>query len=172
MSELTEAAGADLRARGVDLSGYDAVEMADDVDGVLATLAPDAEHDIVGAADGPTIGSTTTRQTYEQVFTDLAGDSVETLHRYYGDNTLTDESLWIGRAVGHPLGIPGRNRALRFRILHVIEFDNAGLITRENVWLDYPHIAAQLSGDPPATHNEHPDNQPHNQPHNQEEQPR
>ena len=84
-----------------------AFEMADDVDGVLTTLAPHAEHDIVGAPDGPTIGLTKTRPTYEQVFADLAGDRVETLHRYYGDNTLTDESLWIGRAVGNPLGIAG-----------------------------------------------------------------
>jgi len=126
-----------------------AFEMADDVDGVLATLAHDAEHDIVGAANGPTIGLTKTRPTYEQVFTDLAGDRVETLHRYYGNNTLTDESLWIGRAVGHPLGIPGRNRSLKFRILHVIEFDETGLITRENVWFDHPGIAAQLADDPP-----------------------
>jgi len=129
-----------------------AFEMADDVDGVLATLAPDAEHDIVGAADGPTIGMTRTRPTYEQVFTDLAGDRVETLHRYYGNNTLTDESLWVGRAVGHPLGVPGRNRPLQFRILHVIEFDDTGLITRENVWLDHLGIAAQLADEPPTTH--------------------
>lgn len=137
-----------------------AFEMADDVDGVLTTLAPNAEHDIVGAPDGPTIGLTETRPTYEQVFADLAGERVETLHRYYGDNALTDESLWIGRAVGHPLGIPGRNRPLRFRILHVIEFNDTGLITRENVWLDYPSISAQLTDDAPNTHtNEHHNNQ-------------
>ena len=40
-----------------------AFEMADDVDGVLATLAPDAQHDIVGAPDGPTTGHTQTRPT-------------------------------------------------------------------------------------------------------------
>jgi hypothetical protein len=137
-----------------------AFEMADDVDGVLTTLAPNAEHDIVGAPDGPTIGLTETRPTYEQVFADLAGERVETLHRYYGDNALIDESLWIGRAVGHPLGIPGRNRPLRFRILHVIEFNDTGLITRENVWLDYPSISAQLTDGAPNTYtNEHHNNQ-------------
>lgn len=120
-------------------------EMADDVDGVLTTLAADARHDIVGAPDGPTVGRADTRTTYEQVFTDLAGERVETLHRYYGTNALTDESLWIGRATGAPLGIEGRNRPLRFRILHVMEFDDDGLITRENVWLDYPSITAQLT---------------------------
>ena len=137
-----------------------AFEMADDVDGVLTTLAPNAEHDIVGAPDGPTIGLAKTRPTYEQVFADLAGERVETLHRYYGDNVLIDESLWIGRAVGNPLGFAGRGRPLRFRILHVMEFDDTGLITRENVWLDYPGITAQLTDEPPSTHtNEHLNNQ-------------
>ena len=120
-------------------------EMNDDVDGVLATLAPDAVHDIVGAPDGPTVGHSRTRPTYEKVFADLAGDRVETLHRYYGSNCLTDESVWTGRAVGNPLGIAGGNRLLRFRILHVMEFDDAGLITRENVWLDQNAIVSQLA---------------------------
>ena len=33
-----------------------AFEAADDVEGVLATLAPDAKHDIVGWPTGPTSG--------------------------------------------------------------------------------------------------------------------
>jgi hypothetical protein len=125
-------------------------EMNDDVDGVLATLAPDVVHDIVGAPDGPTVGHSRTRPTYEQVFADLSGDRVETLHRYYGSNHLTDESLWIGRAVGNPLRTPGDNRPLQFRILHVMEFDDTGHITRENVWLDYPGITAQLTDNSPG----------------------
>lgn len=133
-----------------------AFEMADDVDGVLATLATDAQHDIVGAPDGPTIGHSQTRPTYEQVFADLAGERVETLHRYYGQNALTDESLWIGTAVGSPLGIPGGNRPLRFRILHVMEFNEAGLITRENVWLDHNAITTQLDDNQPQTDNTAP----------------
>ena len=125
-------------------------ELADDVDGVLTTLATNAEHDIVGAPEGPTFGPESARGTYEQVFADLDGERGETLHRHYGETCLTDESLWIGRAVGRPLGFPGRNRPLRFRILHVMQFDDTGLITRENVWLDYPAIAAQLTDDPPV----------------------
>jgi hypothetical protein len=127
-----------------------AFEMNDDVDGVLSTLAERACHDIVGAPDGPTIGPTATRPSYEQLFQDLAGERVETLHRSYGHNTLTDESLWIGRARGRPLGFDGGNRPLRFRILHVMTFDDDGLIQRENVWLDYPHITAQLAADAAA----------------------
>lgn len=122
-----------------------AYEMNDDVDGVLATLAPDVVHDIVGAPEGPTVGHRRTRPTYEQVFADLAGERVEVLNRYYGDNCLIDESLWFGRAVGNPLGIDGCGRAIRFRILHVMEFDDVGLITRENVWLDHNAIVNQLT---------------------------
>jgi hypothetical protein len=102
-------------------------------------------HDIVGVPDGPTVGRALTRPSYEQAFADLAGDSVETLHRCYGNNCLTDESLWIGNAVGNPLGIPGNRRPLRFRILHVMEFDDSGLIIRENVWLDQNAIVSQLA---------------------------
>jgi hypothetical protein len=32
-----------------------------------------------------------------------------------------------------------------------MQFDDTGLITRENVWLDYPAITAQLTDDPPLT---------------------
>jgi len=39
-------------------------EMADDVDGVVSTLADDAEHDIVGAPGGPTVGADSARATY------------------------------------------------------------------------------------------------------------
>jgi hypothetical protein len=135
-------------------------EMGDDVDGVLGTLAEGACHDIVGAPDGPTIGHRHTRRTYEQLFADLAGERVETLHRSYGHNTLTDESLWIGRATGRPLGYEGRNRPLRFRILHVMTFDDDGLILRENVWLDYPNITAQLASAPADTEPQQEGTQP------------
>ncbi|MDA9292926.1 hypothetical protein N9Q18_00410 [bacterium] len=47
-----------------------AAGMNDDVDGVLATLSPDAIHAIVGAPDGPTVGHLRTRPTYKQVFAD------------------------------------------------------------------------------------------------------
>ena len=126
-------------------------EMADDVEGVLSTLATDAVHDIVGAPGGATIGHDATRPTYTQLFADLAGDRVETLHRSYGPNTLTDESLWVGRAVGSPMGIAGDNRPLQFRILHVMTFTDDGLIARENVWLDDSAVVAQLSPNQKAT---------------------
>jgi hypothetical protein len=119
-------------------------EARDDVDGVLATLAPDAEHDIVGYPTGPTVGRDAARLFYEGLFNDLAESSIETKRRLYGDGFLVDESVWRGRAPGAPFGIVGNNRPLEFRLLHVVEFTDAGDIARENVWIDFAAIVAQL----------------------------
>ena len=66
------------------------------------------------------------------------------MKRLYGDSFLVDESVWRGRAVGRPFGLEGRGRPLEFRLLHVIEFDPAGDIARENVWVDLAAIQRQL----------------------------
>jgi uncharacterized protein len=124
-----------------------AFEALDDIDGVLATLAPDAEHDIVGHATGPTVGREAARGFYEGLFADLSDGKIETKRRLYGDGFLVDESLWRGRAPGSPFGLPGRNRPLEFRLLHVIEFADNGDISRENVWIDFAAIVAQLPRD-------------------------
>jgi hypothetical protein len=122
-------------------------EAADDVEGVLATLAPDATHDIVGYPTGPTRGRANARGFYEQMFADLAESRVSVIKRLYGDNFMLDESLWEGRAPGRPFGLEGRNRPLKFRILHVVEFTGDGLIQREQVWLDMAAIIQQLPQD-------------------------
>ena len=124
-----------------------AYEARDDVEGVLATLTLDAEHDIVGAPTGPTQGREGARGFYEGHFADLADGSVETQKRLSGDGFLVDESLWRGRAPGHPFGLEGRDRPLEFRLLHVIEFADSGDIRRENVWLDLAAIIQQLPQD-------------------------
>ncbi len=121
-----------------------AFEAADNVEGVLATLSPDVEHDIVGAPTGPTYGREGARGFYEALFPDLSDGKVQSQRRYYGDNFLVDESLWKGRAPGMPFGFEGRGRPLEFRLLHVIEFTDAGDIRRENVWIDFPAIMQQL----------------------------
>ena len=122
-------------------------EAADDVDGVLATLATDATHDIVGYPTGPTRGRANARGFYEQMFADLAESRVSVIKRLYGENFMVDESLWEGRAPGRPFGLEGRNRPLKFRILHVIEFTDGGQIQREQVWLDMAAIIQQLPQD-------------------------
>jgi|SRR3954469_3324387 hypothetical protein len=122
-------------------------EARDDVEGVLATLAPDAEHDIVGSPLGPTRGREGARAFYVGLFADLSDSSVETIRRLYGDDFLVDESLWRGRAPGNPFGLEGRNRPLEFRLLHVVEFTDTGDIARENVWIDFAAILKQLPQD-------------------------
>lgn len=119
-------------------------EVRDDVEGVLATLTDDVEHDIVGAPTGPTRGREQARGFYEHLFVDLADGKVESLRRLYGEGFMVDESLWRGRAPGRPFGIEGRNRPLAFRLLHVLEFAADGAICRENVWVDLAAIQQQL----------------------------
>lgn len=122
-------------------------EGRDDVEGVLATLAPDAVHDIVGYPTGPTHGREAARGFYEQMFADLAESKVTVIKRLYGEKFLIDESLWEGQAPGRPFGLEGRNRPLKFRLLHVVEFTGDGQIAREQVWCDMAAIIQQLPQD-------------------------
>ena len=119
-------------------------EARDDVEGVLATLTEDVEHDIVGWPAGPAHSRNGARRFYETLFVDLADGKVECVKRLYGHNFMVDESVWRGRAPGKPFGLEGRNRPLEFRLLHVVEFTDGGSIKRENVWLDLAAVMQQL----------------------------
>ena len=119
-------------------------EAGDDVDGVLATLAPDAEHDIVGWPPGPTHGRAAARPFYQAMFADLAESRVECRKRLYGENFHGGRIVLAGRAPGRPFGLDGRGRPLEFRLLHVVEFAPDGDISRENVWVDLAAIIRQL----------------------------
>ncbi|SAK60167.1 SnoaL-like polyketide cyclase [Caballeronia glebae] len=119
-------------------------ERCDDVEGVLATLADDVEHDVVGWPEGPANGRASARPFYEALFADLSESRVECLRRLYGEGFVIDESLWRGRAPGRPFGLEGRGRPLEFRMLHVVEFSESGQIRRENVWVDLAAIIGQL----------------------------
>ena len=122
-------------------------EARDDVEGVLATLTHDVEHDIVGWPTGPTHGREGARPFYQTLFGDLADGKIQTRKRLYGDGFMVDDSCWRGRATGMPFGLEGRDRPLEFRLLHVVEFDDGGDISRENVWLDLAAIMRQLPQD-------------------------
>ncbi|ART73865.1 ketosteroid isomerase [Mycobacterium dioxanotrophicus] len=124
-----------------------AFEAHDDVEGVLATLAPEVEHDIVGWPAGPSHGREGARDFYESLFADLSDSKVECLRRLYGDRFIVDESMWRGTAPGTPFGLEGRGRPLEFRLLHIIEFAASGDIARENVWIDLAAIIRQLPQD-------------------------
>lgn len=123
-------------------------EGSDDVQGVLATLAADVEHDVVGWPAGPSRGRENAKAFYDTLFADLADSHVVTLRRLYGSEFVVDDSIWRGKAPGRPFGLEGRNRPLEFRLLHVFQFADNGDIRRENVWLDFAAIAAQLPQDP------------------------
>ena len=112
-------------------------EAADNVEGVLATLTPDVEHDIVGWPHGPAKSHADVRHFYETLFADLADGEVKSTRRLYGENFMVDDSHWRGRAVGRPFGHEGRGRPRGFRRHHVI--------SRENVWLDLGAIQQQLA---------------------------
>jgi predicted ester cyclase len=127
------------------LDEHFAFEARDDVEGVLATLTDDVEHDIVGWPNGPSHGPAEARAFYESLFADLADGKVRTVRRLYGENFLIDESVWSGTAVGRPFGFEGRGRALEFRLLHVLRFAEDGRIAGEQVWLDSAAIAQQLA---------------------------
>jgi uncharacterized protein len=122
-------------------------ETRDDIEGVLATLSPDVEHDIVGSPTGPTRGLTAARGFYERLFADLSESSVRSLRRLYGADFVIDESVWRGKATGSPFGLEGKGRPLQARLLHVIEFAENGAIQRENVWLDFAALLQQLPQD-------------------------
>lgn len=124
-----------------------AFEGQDDVEGVLATLTEDVEHDIVGWPFGPSHGREGARRFYEATFHDLSESKVRCVKRLYGHNFMVDESIWTGKAPGRPFGLEGRNRPLEFRLLHVVEFADNGNIKRENVWLDLASIIQQLPQD-------------------------
>jgi predicted ester cyclase len=124
--------------------GYEA---NDNVEGVLATLADDVTHDIVGWPKGPTHGRDNARPFYETLFADLAEGRVSCTKRLYGDGFLIDESVWEGTAPGRPFGLEGKGRPLRFRLLHVIEFTEGGKIQREQVWVDLAAMIRHLPQD-------------------------
>ncbi len=120
-------------------------EMTDDVEGVLSTLVQDVTHDVVGSPMGVLQGRKQAQGFYEQLYSDLKGEKVTNVRRFYGDDFMVDETIWEGIAVGTPLGIPGNNKPLSFRMLHVFEFAEDGNIKLENVWMDYGAIVQQLT---------------------------
>lgn len=126
------------------LGAHFAAEAAHDLEGLLATLTPDCEHDVVGFEVHH--GEESIRSFYEQVFALLQQRGVEPLRRYYGENVLVDEVLYTGKADGALFGLDGRRGTVSFRMLHVVEFRD-GRMSRENVWLDLDTARRQLAGE-------------------------
>lgn len=120
-----------------------AAEAAHDVEAILDTLTDDAEHDVVGDPAGVLYGRDAIRPRYQGMFDALAADKLEPIRRYYGEDFFVDESRYFGRATGPFMGLPGGNKPVDFRLLHVCEFRD-GRMSRENVWFDVAAILQQL----------------------------
>lgn len=121
--------------------GYEA---RDDVEGVLASLAENAEHEIIPSPHGALSDRASIRAMYEGLFRDLRGEGVTPVRRLYGDDFVVDETVWHGHvADGRPFLCPGRSGRVSFRLLHIFEF-RGGRIAREHVWCDLAAIQRQL----------------------------
>jgi ketosteroid isomerase-like protein len=119
-------------------------EARDDLDGVLASLADDAEHEIIPSPHGALRDRAEIRAMYEALFRDLRGESVTPVRRLYGKDFLLDETVWHGEvADGRPFLCGGRSGRVSFRLLHIFEFRD-GKIAREHVWCDLAAIQRQL----------------------------
>lgn len=119
-------------------------EIAGDVAAAVAVYTPDAEHDVVGWPTGPTTGTVAAAAFYDALMADFTTEKMERVRCYYGDDFCVTEHSTTGTVPGAFLGIPGRGRRVRFRMLHVWEFRD-GAVCRENIWLDTAAIVAQLS---------------------------
>jgi steroid delta-isomerase-like uncharacterized protein len=124
------------------IDGHFQAEIDGDLDRLLATFADDVVHDVVG---GPAVstGKQQVAAFYRGLLADLHLQDIRSVRRYHGDGFVVDEANVTARAVGAPFGIPGRDRTIEFRLLHVFELED-GEITRENAWIDLASVLAQL----------------------------
>lgn len=119
-------------------------EKAGDPDGCVAMYTDDVVHDAVGWPGAPYRGKNAARDFYRSLMENFRIDGEEFTHRYVSDSAMTLESNVIGTVTGSMLGLPGNDRQVSFRMLHVFEFRDR-LISRENIWLDTGAIVDQLS---------------------------
>jgi len=120
-------------------------EAADDVEGVMASLAPEVRHEVVPSPMGEQTDRAGIREFYKMLFADLKGESVKPLRRLYGENFVVDEALWSGRIEnGRPFLMDGKRGKVSFRLLHIFELAG-GKITSEQVWCDLAAIQRQLA---------------------------
>lgn len=119
-------------------------EATDNVEGVVASLAPEVEHHVVPSPYGILKDKGPIREFYATMFHDLKGEGVTPVRRLYGDGFAVDEAIWNGQIQdGRLFGCAGKSGPVSFRLLHIFEF--AGdKISRENVWCDLSAIQQQL----------------------------
>src|SRR5688572_5753203 len=72
-------------------------EATDDVDGVVASLADEVEHEVVPSPMGAQTDRAGIRKFYKMLFADLKGEGVTPVRRLYGKDFVVDETMWHGR---------------------------------------------------------------------------
>ncbi len=121
-----------------------AAEKAGDPERSVAMYTDDVIHDVVGSPTGPLRGPDAAKGFYEMLTSNISTQGMEVNRSWYGDDFCVVEHQWNGRVPGMFLGVPGNNREISFRMLHVWEFKDDRM-SRENVWLDGGSIVAQLT---------------------------
>jgi steroid delta-isomerase-like uncharacterized protein len=121
-----------------------AAESVGDVDGAVAMYTDDVIHDVIGAPHGPLQGPDAAKGFYEFLTTNITTEQMDVTSARYGDDHCVMEHQWTGTVPGEFLGIPGNDRRISFRMLHVWDFKDER-ICREQVWLDGNAIVAQLT---------------------------
>ena len=123
-------------------------EAQDDVEGVLATLSEDVEHDIVGPAVGPDARARRCARLLRALFADLADGQVTCLRRLHGDGFLVDESLWRGTARRAAVRRRGQGPPAASSACSTSSSSRRTATSgRENVWVDLAAILRQLPRD-------------------------
>jgi steroid delta-isomerase-like uncharacterized protein len=120
-------------------------EMAGNPEGCIAMYTKDVVHDVVGWPTGPNHGADAAKAFYEHLTQEINTEEMRPVRSWYGDDFCVVEHEFHGTVPGNFLGIPGNDKRISFRLLHVWEFRD-GCISRENVWLDGASVAAQLTG--------------------------
>jgi predicted ester cyclase len=119
-------------------------EAADDLEGVMSSLAREVEHEIVPSPVGVQHDKAGVLAYYTRLFEAVRGESVTPLKRYYGDDFVVDETLWHGEIRdGAVFFCDGKSGKVSFRLLHIFEFKD-GRIAREQAWCDLAAIQRQL----------------------------
>lgn len=119
-------------------------EARDDVDGVMASLAPAVEHEVVPSPVGTLHDRDRVRAYYQLLFGSVRGEGVTPIRRLYGESFIVDETMWHGEITdGAVFLCDGKSGPVSFRILHVFELED-GKITREAAWCDLAAIQRQL----------------------------
>ncbi|MDZ4741644.1 MAG: nuclear transport factor 2 family protein [Alphaproteobacteria bacterium] len=119
-------------------------EAADNLDGVMASLADEVEHEVVPSPVGVQHEKAQVRDYYAMLFASVKGEGVTPLKRYYGEDFVVDETMWHGQiSDGRAFLCDGKSGKVSFRLLHIFEFKN-GKIAREQAWCDLAAIQRQL----------------------------